>query len=153
MTFVNTLSSIAKIFLHLLHNFRIKYGASIMSSKVGQIKQILQLLEINTPGIEASAIVSLQGLPIVSAMPAGVNDDVVAAMTAAVLSVGEKALQELQKGKLVKILIEGEKGYIIMTTVGQNAILTVLAKHSSNLGLIFLTMKQTAQKIAALLKD
>jgi len=124
-----------------------------MSSKVGQIKQILQLLEINTPGVEASAIVSLQGLPIVSAMPAGVNDDVVAAMTAAVLSVGEKALQELQKGKLVKILIEGEKGYIIMTTVGQNAILTVLAKHSSNLGLIFLTMKQTAQKIAALLTD
>ncbi|MHA1582000.1 MAG: roadblock/LC7 domain-containing protein [Candidatus Baldrarchaeia archaeon] len=124
-----------------------------MSSKVVQIKQILQLLEINTPGIEASAIVSLQGLPIVSAMPAGVNDDVVAAMTAAVLSVGEKALQELQKGKLVKILIEGEKGYIIMTTVGQNAILTVLAKQSSNLGLIFLTMKQTAQKIAALLTD
>lgn len=124
-----------------------------MSSKVEQIKQILQLLEINTPGVEASAIVSLQGLPIVSAMPAGVNDDVVAAMTAAVLSVGEKALEELQKGKLIKILIEGEKGYIIMTAVGQNAILTVLAKHSSNLGLIFLTMKQTAQKIANLLTD
>ena len=97
-----------------------------MSSKVRQIKRILQLLEINTPGIEASAVISLQGLPIVSAMPAGVNDDVVAAMTAAVLSVGEKALHELQKGELVKILIEGEKGYIIMTTVGQNAILTCL---------------------------
>ncbi|MHA1723022.1 MAG: roadblock/LC7 domain-containing protein [Candidatus Baldrarchaeia archaeon] len=124
-----------------------------MSSKVRQIKRILQLLEINTPGIEASAVISLQGLPIVSAMPAGVNDDVVAAMTAAVLSVGEKALHELQKGELVKILIEGEKGYVIMTTAGQNAILTVLAKHSSNLGLIFLTMKQTAQKIASLLAD
>jgi|Deesub1362B_J571_1020462.scaffolds.fasta_scaffold04949_3 hypothetical protein len=124
-----------------------------MSGKVNQIKQILQLLEINTPGIEASAIVSLQGLPIVSAMPAGVNDDVVAAMTAAVLSVGEKALQELRKGRLVKILVEGEEGYIIMTTIGRNAILTVLAKQSANLGLIFLMMKQTAQKIENLLAE
>lgn len=124
-----------------------------MSSKVSQIKQILHLLEINTPGIEASAIVSLQGLPIVSAMPAGINDDVVAAMTAAVLSVGEKTLQELRKGKLVKILVEGEEGYIIMTTIGRNAILTVLAKHSANLGLIFLMMKQTAQKIENLLAE
>ena len=150
---LDALSPITKIFLHLPYNFRVEYGASNMSSKVRQIKRILQLLEINTPGIEASAVISLQGLPIVSAMPAGVNDDVVAAMTAAVLSVGEKALHELQKGELVKILIEGEKGYIIMTTAGRNAILTVLAKHSSNLGLIFLTMKQIAQKIANLLAD
>jgi hypothetical protein len=60
--------------------------------------------------IEAAAVVSFDGLPMASALPAGMDEDRVAAMSAALLSLGERAAQGLGRGELSQVYIEGETG-------------------------------------------
>lgn len=121
------------------------------SDAVDDIQKILKSMEVSTPGIEASALVSIQGLPIVSAMPRGVDDAIIAAMSAAILGVGERAAKELSRGNLQQILIQGDTGYVILKRAGEDALLAVMTKSDSNLGMIFLMMKGVAQKISLLL--
>ncbi|MEM3526378.1 MAG: roadblock/LC7 domain-containing protein [Candidatus Jordarchaeaceae archaeon] len=122
-------------------------------SKIDEIMSLIRDMEANTPGIEASAVVSVQGLPIASAMPMDVDESVVAAMTAAMLSVGERAAQELVRGNLQQILLQGDAGYIIIKGAGTSAIITVLAKTDANLGLILMVLKKISTKIGELLSE
>lgn len=108
-------------------------------------------MESTTPGIEASAIVTAQGLPIVAAMPQTINEAIVAAMTAALLGVAERALSEIPRGGLQQVTIEAENGYIILKGAGPNAILTSLVKKSANLGMVFLVMKRYSKEVASIL--
>ena len=117
------------------------------SSKVKEIEHILREIELTTRYVEACAIISVQGLPIASAMPEGVNDEILAAMAAAILSIGERAANELSRGKLNRILIEGEKGYLILKGASENSILAVLTTKSANLGMVFLVMERASEKI------
>ncbi|OYT30477.1 MAG: hypothetical protein B6U95_00090 [Thermofilum sp. ex4484_82] len=119
--------------------------------RFNEIKNFLQKESMNTTGVEAITLVSVEGLPLVSATSLKVDDVAVSAMTSAMLAIGEKASKELERGNLIKILVEGEKGYIVATQVNSSAILTVLTKKNVNLGLIFLKMKQLANKISNLL--
>jgi hypothetical protein len=126
-------------------------GWDLSSDTVDQIQRILKSMEASAPGIEASALVSIQGLPIVSAMPKGVDDAVIAAMSAAILGVGERAAKELSRGNLQQILIQGDTGYIILKRAGEESLLAVMTKSDSNLGMIFLMMKGVAQKLSLLM--
>jgi hypothetical protein len=123
----------------------------LSSDTVDEIQKVLKSMDDGTPGVEASAIVSVQGLPIVSAMPKGVDDSIIAAMSAAILGVSERATRELARGKLQQILIQGDEGYVILKRAGEDALLAVMARTDSNLGMIFIVMKGVAQKISLLL--
>jgi predicted regulator of Ras-like GTPase activity (Roadblock/LC7/MglB family) len=100
----------------------------------------LRELQVNSPAVEAAAIVSVDGLSMASSMPAEVEEDRVAAMSAAMLSLGERIASELGRGTLDQVYIKGEKGYVILMSVGEEAVLTVLARQDAKLGLIFLDM-------------
>jgi len=95
--------------------------------------------------------VSVQGLPICSALAKDVNDGIVSAMSAAILSVSERAVEELARGDLKRILIEGDDGIIILSKAGENAILCTLAKSEASLGMVFLNIQRVSNKIAELL--
>ena len=111
------------------------------------------LLELNggTADIEASALISTDGLMMASALPAGMDEDRIGAMTAALLSLGDRAARELSRGRLQRILIQGERGYVIMSAAGPEAVLTLLAKPDAKLGLIFLDMKRAAEALSRLI--
>ena len=101
--------------------------------------------------IQGSAIVSIQGLPICSVLARDVNDGIVSAMSAAILSVSERAVDELARGELKRILIEGEDGIIILSKAGSNAILATLTKANPSLGMVFLNIDSVSRKISELL--
>lgn len=102
-------------------------------------------------GLTASAVISREGLPITSAMPSDVNEEIVGAMTAAMLSLGERAVDELTRGSLEQLFVKGNQGYLVIMAAGPNAVLVALAPDGALLGLIFLDMKRTAQQVAKLL--
>ena len=79
----------------------------------------LRELQASSPDIEASAIVSVDGLSIASALPQGVEEDRVSAMSAAMLSLGERIANELGRGSLEQVYIKGEKGYVVLMSVGE----------------------------------
>src|SRR2546428_12013542 len=98
----------------------------------------LRDLQISTPDIEASAVVSVDGLIIASSLPAGVEEDRVSAMSAAMLSLGERIASELGRGILDQVYIRGEHGYVFLSAGGEEGGLTVLAREGAEPCLRFL---------------
>lgn len=104
-----------------------------------------------TDGLEASAVVSVDGLIIASALPSGVEEDRVSAMSAAMLSLGERIATELGRGSLEQVYVKGVKGYVMLMAVGEEAVLTGLVHKDAKLGMIFLEMGRATQDLAKLL--
>ncbi len=119
----------------------------MVRSRTEQMVDRLRELQRSTPDIEASAIVSVDGLTIASALPGEVEEDRVSAMSAAMISLGERIAQELGRGVLDQVYIRGEAGYVILMAVGEEAVLTVLASHNAKLGLIFLDMRRAVEDL------
>ena len=92
-------------------------------SRSQQMVDRLRAMQAASPDIEASAVVSVDGLIMASALPAEVEEDRVSAMSAAMLSLGERIATELGRGSLEQVYIKGTKGFIILTAVGDEAVL------------------------------
>jgi predicted regulator of Ras-like GTPase activity (Roadblock/LC7/MglB family) len=115
------------------------------------LEGVLNELQGSIPEIEACAIVSVEGLPIVSALPTDVDEAKVAAMTAAMLTLGEKAAIELGKGNLEQVNIKGIEGWLLVIQAGMNACLTVSTTAGAKLGMVFLEMKRAAEKVSGMI--
>lgn len=107
-------------------------------------------MQAAAPDVEASAVVSVDGLIMASALQQGVEEDRVSAMSAAMLSLGERIAGELGRGTLEQVYIKGGSGAIVLTAVGAEAVLTALARPDAKLGLIFLEMRRAAEDISRL---
>ncbi|HHE71894.1 MAG TPA: hypothetical protein ENL34_06410 [Chloroflexi bacterium] len=111
----------------------------------------LRELQMSSPDIEAAAIISVDGLPIATSLPQTVEEDRVSAMSAAMLSLGERIASELGRGLLDEVYVRGANGYVILRAVGEDAVLTVLARQQAKLGLVFLDMRRAANEFATIL--
>src|SRR5574341_1719710 len=87
-------------------------------SRAEQMVERLRSLQASAPDIEASAIVSVDGLIMASSLPQGVEEDRVSAMSAAMLSLGERISGELGRAGLEQVYIKGDAGAIVLTSVG-----------------------------------
>ena len=112
---------------------------------------VLEELNGSSTEVEASALISTDGLMIASALPQGLDEDRVGAMSAAMLSLGDRAVSELARGTLERVLLQGDRGYVIMSAAGPEAVLTVMTRGNAKLGLIFLDIKRAAEKLAKLI--
>ncbi|MBI3159499.1 MAG: roadblock/LC7 domain-containing protein [Chloroflexi bacterium] len=108
-------------------------------------------MQASSPDIEGSAIVSVDGLSIASLLRQGIEEDRVSAMSAAMLSLGERIASELGRGVLDQVYIKGEKGYVMLMAVGEEAVLTIMARKEAKLGLILLEMKRAVEELATML--
>jgi uncharacterized protein len=117
-----------------------------------QIVDRLRQLHSSLSDIEASAVVSVDGLAIASALQPEVEEDRVAAMSAAMLSLGERIASELGRGGLEQVYVKGVKGYIILMSIGEDAVLTSMAREQAKLGLIFLEMRRAAEDLKKILQ-
>jgi predicted regulator of Ras-like GTPase activity (Roadblock/LC7/MglB family) len=109
---------------------------------------ILTDLNGSSLDVEASALISSDGLMMASLLPPGLEDDRIGAMSAAILALGSRTAQELDRGELEQILIKGDKGYVLLTQAGSEAVLAVMTKASARLGLTFLDVRRAAEKVA-----
>jgi predicted regulator of Ras-like GTPase activity (Roadblock/LC7/MglB family) len=117
------------------------------SNRTEQMVTRLRQMQVASPDIEASAVVSVDGLIIASALPSEVEEDRVSAMSAAMLSLGERISAELGRGSLEQVYIKGNEGFVILTSIGSDAVLTALAGQNAKLGLVFLEMRRAAEDI------
>jgi predicted regulator of Ras-like GTPase activity (Roadblock/LC7/MglB family) len=124
---------------------------TLPKSRSQQIVELLRDMQTSSPDIEASAVVSVDGLTIASALPQSVEEDRVAAMSAAMLSLGERIASELGRGSLEQVYIKGANGYVLLMSVGNEAVLTALARENAKLGLLLLDMRRTVDTLSNLL--
>lgn len=119
-------------------------------SRTEQLVARLRDLQASSGDVEAAAVVSVDGLSMASSLPADIEEDRVSAMSAAMLSLGERISSELGRGELEQVMVKGENGYVILTAVGEEAVLTVLARQDAKLGLIFLDVNRAVDALSSL---
>lgn len=111
------------------------------------ISGALKMLNQRSPEIEASALVTRDGLVVASALSAGVEAERVAAMCAALLGLADTAAHELDRGNLKLVLLHGEKGVLLLVHVGSQYVLTVSATTEIKLGAVLVEAKKAAFQI------
>ncbi len=88
-----------------------------MRSRTEMMVDRLRDLQAGTPDVEASAVVSVDGLIMASSLPSDVDEDRISAMSAAMLSLGDRIAEELRRGKLQRVYIEGSNGIIVLLAI------------------------------------
>jgi len=126
-------------------------SASDLQSSDEQLRPILKELNSISGHIEASAIMSRDGLSVASVLGQGVDPDRLGAMCAALLGLADTTARELNRGELQQVLIHGSLGFMLITHVGEKAVLAVATKPGTNLGMVFLETKKAATKISNIL--
>ncbi|MDQ1315427.1 MAG: uncharacterized protein QG662_1536 [Pseudomonadota bacterium] len=114
------------------------------------VTPILKKLNSTSSDIQASAMMSRDGHTLASVLGEEVNSVRLGAMCATLLSLGEKASLELNRGRLKQILIHGEEGYVLLLRIGEKAVLAVVSRPSANLGMMLVEARRTAAEIAEL---
>jgi uncharacterized protein len=117
---------------------------------ISMLQQVLQEFVSSTSNIQGAALVSPDGLALASVLPTEMDEDRTAAMSAAMLSLGERIGSELVRGSIDRIVVEGEKGFGVVVSCGPDAVLLVLANAAAKQGLLFLEIKRAVAQIAPL---
>lgn len=121
---------------------------AINSQKIGHI---LQNFVTTTTDVQGAALVTPDGLPLASSLPGGMDDERVSAMSAAMLSLGERIGKELARGDIDRIYVEGEEGYSILTKCGEEAVFLVLAGKAAKQGVLMLEIKRAVAELKLLM--
>jgi len=117
-------------------------------SRNDQIQYILQGLVGRSQDVEGAMLVTLDGLPLASALPQGADEDRVAAMGAAALSMGARTVAELRRGTLEQVLVKGDAGYVVLIQAGRDTVLAAISTGEAKLGMILYEMKLAARDLA-----
>ncbi len=125
--------------------------ATTTRSRTETLNRILRNLQTESPDVEASALISEDGLMIASALPQHIEEMRVAGMSATLLSLGSRAARELELAELEQVLIKGSDGYAVMVHASEGTMLICLTTTSARLGLIFLDMSRAVEEIGKVL--
>ena len=116
-----------------------------------QLDAVLNEFERNVPHIEATAVVSTDGLVIASRLPKEVEEDRVGAMGAAILSISTRSGTELERGDMERVLIEGTDGFLLIRSIADVAILVCLVDKEVRLGMLFYECKHCVEQLSKIL--
>ena len=117
-------------------------------AQASMLTEVVQKFVTATPDIQGAALVTPEGLSLTSVLPGSMDEERTSAMSAAMLSLGERIGQELSRGIVDRIVIEGEKGFSVMVSCGEDAVLLVLAAKEAKQGLLFLEIKRILKDLA-----
>jgi predicted regulator of Ras-like GTPase activity (Roadblock/LC7/MglB family) len=137
----------------MAYSFRgIKLAKPVAEDVPSILKEVLKKLSNNSP-ILGAAILSVEGLPLVSHFHGRTEEVAVAAMVAGIHSAGEQTVRELRQGNLKSIIIEGNRGSTLVITMPSEYLLAVTAPENASLGLVFNDAKRAAREASKILRD
>jgi len=116
-----------------------------------QMREVLEKLLKRTPDIQVAAVVSAEGLMMMSA-PDYEDEELLAALASSMMFQGERVVKDLGKGNLEQVLVKGKDGYVVAQNIGEDAALVVLTHPGGKLGLLFLELKHTVRELESVLK-
>ncbi|AFC98881.1 putative distant relative of homeotic protein bithoraxoid [Methanocella conradii HZ254] len=102
-------------------------------------------------GVNAAAIVGRDGFIIEHVANIQVDMDALGAMASTSVGTSEAMGIELGKGNFEQVLVELEKGPIMLSLISQNEILAIVAEHGANIGRIRYEVKKNKDRLAAAL--
>lgn len=122
-----------------------------MAINTDKLAHLLQEFVTVTADVQGAALVTPDGLPLASSLPGPMDEERVSAMSAAMLSLGERICKELARGIIDRIFVDGNDGYGILTSCGEDAVFLVLANRSAKQGVLMLEIKRALEGIRPIL--
>jgi predicted regulator of Ras-like GTPase activity (Roadblock/LC7/MglB family) len=105
------------------------------------------LAELKESGdVESSLVIRRDGLILASDLPYTESRNI-SSLVAALLSTSESTSMELKRGAMQELVVESEKGKIVLVSAGKLAVLVSLVKKEGNLGFVLISMERAAKKI------
>jgi predicted regulator of Ras-like GTPase activity (Roadblock/LC7/MglB family) len=117
---------------------RIKEKKDFKSSLEELLEHIMNTVE----GVKAAQLAADTGQPLVSVLPSNVDDMRFAAINAALCSLAERAISDLDIGNFEQLYVKGSKGYLLILHAGQDQVLTVSTTKDIKLGPILYQHKK-----------
>ncbi len=111
-------------------------------------------------GVQGAVIVSIEGFVVASYTP-GTSDDEeegptsspqVAAMAATLIALGERTLSRLAQGEMIRLLVEGNDGGMLVVPANRRASVAVMVGREAKMGLVLYALQQSTRKISAILE-
>jgi hypothetical protein len=111
-------------------------------------------------GVQGAVIVSIEGF--VVAAYAHHHSDMeeegptsspqVAAMAATLIALGERTLSRLAQGDMIRLLIEGNDGGMLVVPANRRSSVAVMVDRSAKMGLVLYALQQSSRKISDILE-
>jgi len=122
-------------------------------ARESRLREALRELLDKSQEIDAAAVVSMDGFVMASVLPEGYEEDRLGAMSAALLSLGERTALELGRGELAQVFVEGTHGYVFLLAAGEDAVLNAIVRRGSKLGLVLYDIRNAAKSIAEIIES
>lgn len=118
-----------------------------LDPRQARLRPILRGLNGSSTDIEASAVVTGDGHTVASVLGDSVDPNRFGAMCASLLALADRASQEVARGRLKQVLIEGDNGTMLLIYAGTDTVLALAAKPTANLGMVFIEARRAAIKV------
>lgn len=118
---------------------------------VEELEEQLASLRTYSPVIFGSLLVSYDGLPLASDLPGEMEEERAAARSASILVLAERVSQELRRGGLDQICLNGEDGHVVIVTVTADTSLAVLCKADARIPMVMLEVQYCVDRLRGLL--
>jgi uncharacterized protein len=117
------------------------------------VKMLKPLLEefLKVEGVSAAVVVGRDGFVIESAVSGKVDIEALGAMASTGLGTSEAMGASLGKGELAQMLVELEKGPIILAPLSADELIALVADSTANIGRIRYELKKNKERIVAAL--
>lgn len=122
-----------------------------MLSNVDKIKDVLAEFTSTSTSIQAAAVMTRDGIPVASNISDYVDPARLSAISASLLSLADRTSKDLKQGELEQVLVDSTEGFVLMVKVGEQAVLSVVSRSNSRLGMLLHEAKSSAAKLARLL--
>ena len=122
----------------------------------GALKELCSKLE----GVQGAVIVSIEGFVVAAYTPQDgeldeegpTSSPQVAAMAATLIALGERTLSRLAQGEMLRLLIEGNDGGMLVVPANRRASVAVMVGREAKMGLVLYALQQSAGKISDILE-
>ena len=110
-------------------------------------EDILKEFVQRNPVVESAAVITAQGICAASVLKPGVEEETLAALSAAISALGGNVLNELKGGSLKEVYIRGDDRMVLILEAGEDTLLFLVTSNDVRLGLILSEAKRAARQI------
>ena len=134
-----------------IYEVRIAYKrGELPPINMDKVAEALRRLSETNQDIVGAAIVSNEGLMLVGEIPENMDKDLVSAAFAALVSIAERASQQVELGNLTQLIMLSKNGGALIYP-GKKSSLVLLMRPDANLGLILIDVADVVKEIEDIL--
>ncbi|MDH4232663.1 MAG: response regulator [Nitrospirota bacterium] len=123
-------------------------GTITKEEKMGTTREVLNELA-KLQSIDAVCLVARDGFLLDSIARTGIDAEMIGAIASSGFGASESMGRQLDKGNMTISMIEFERGPVMLSPIGDSALLVIIADREANLGMIRLKLKKHSGELLA----